>query len=224
MRQKSASTDGAASSRREHRKMSVRAAILRSSERLFRRRGFVATSMSDIADHAGVSRKTLFNYMASKESIVYAMIDAFVGQHMPGWLESDKPSYHDERDIVTPHVTERLNEIARNRWLLTLAAKHTRFFHADRTRLVDATLQRNLRARAKRIAAVQKEGHIRGDIPALSISFYYEALRDLTLSRWLLTPDSKTKDLQRSFVEAMSVLERGLAPTKKGTAKRRSVR
>lgn len=223
MREKSDNSAlSAPSSLREHKKKNVRAAILASAERLFRRSGFVATSMSDIADQAGVSRKTLFNYMASKESIVYAMIDAFVGEHMPGWLESNRPSYHDVRDIVTPDVMERLNEIAANRWLLTLAAKHTRFFNSDRTRLVDTTLQRNLRARAKRIAAVQAEGHIRKDIPALSISFYYEALRDLTISRWLLTPGSKPKDLRRSFVEAMSVLETGLSPKQRAGSKRNS--
>lgn len=198
---------------RERKKENVRTAILVTAERMFRERGFDGTSMTDIAEDAGISRKTLFNYMATKESIVFALIDSFVGKNMPGWLEPETPFHHDPRDIITPDLTVRLEEIARNRWLLTLAAEHTSFFHADKTKFVDEALQRNLQARSRRIAAVQAEGHIRGDIPSLSISRYYEVLRDLAISQWLLTPDSTTEDLQRGFADAMAVLQQGLAPS-----------
>jgi AcrR family transcriptional regulator len=195
---------------RDRKKADVRSTILVSAEKLFRGRGYSATSMADIADAAKVSRKTLFNYVASKESIILALIDGVIGAHMPGWLESDIPVHHDSRDIHTANWKARLDEIAQHRWLLTLAAEHTSFFMGGSTRYASDTYQINREARVRRIAAVQAEGKIRCDISPEEISGYYDALRDLTIRNWLLTPGSSRKELHRMFENAMELLERGL--------------
>lgn len=57
--------------RREQRKAETRQAISDVATRLIIERGFEAVSMSEIADAAGVSRKTVFNYFASKEQLVF---------------------------------------------------------------------------------------------------------------------------------------------------------
>ena len=57
--------------RREQRKAETRQAISDVATRLIIDRGFEAVSMSEIADAAGVSRKTVFNYFASKEQLVF---------------------------------------------------------------------------------------------------------------------------------------------------------
>lgn len=57
--------------RREQRKAETRQAISDVATELIIRRGFEAVSMSDIAEAAGVSRKTVFNYFASKEDLVF---------------------------------------------------------------------------------------------------------------------------------------------------------
>lgn len=201
---------------RERKKADVRKTILECAERLFRQDGYVATSMADIANAANISRKTLFNYVTSKESIVLGMIDAFIGDHMPDWLEGDTPIHHDARDVFTPDVGERLDEIAKHRWLLTLAANHTNFFNASRTQYVADALDANVVARQRRIAAVQAEGHIRADVPALEISRYYEALRDLVVHHWLMDEATTPEDLHRMFANAMRVLQQGLEVPKQG--------
>lgn len=57
--------------RREQRKADTRQAISDVATRLIIERGFEAVSMSEIADAAGVSRKTVFNYFTSKEQLVF---------------------------------------------------------------------------------------------------------------------------------------------------------
>ncbi|AVJ33685.1 TetR family transcriptional regulator [Stenotrophomonas sp. MYb57] len=57
--------------RREQRKAETRQTISDVATWLIIERGFEAVSMSEIADAAGVSRKTVFNYFASKEQLVF---------------------------------------------------------------------------------------------------------------------------------------------------------
>ncbi|MHC1651770.1 TetR/AcrR family transcriptional regulator [Stenotrophomonas maltophilia] len=57
--------------RREQRRAETRQAISDVATGLIIARGFEAVSMSEIAEAAGVSRKTVFNYFASKEDLVF---------------------------------------------------------------------------------------------------------------------------------------------------------
>lgn len=57
--------------RREQRKAETRQLISDVATELIIRHGFEAVSMSGIAEAAGVSRKTVFNYFASKEDLVF---------------------------------------------------------------------------------------------------------------------------------------------------------
>jgi len=51
-----------------------RAAIVDAAERLFLERGFGAVSMDELAEAAGVARRTLYNQFASKEEIFREML------------------------------------------------------------------------------------------------------------------------------------------------------
>jgi AcrR family transcriptional regulator len=52
-----------------------REAIMTAAERLFLQRGFGSVSMDELAEAAGVARRTLYNQFASKEKIFRAMLD-----------------------------------------------------------------------------------------------------------------------------------------------------
>lgn len=51
-----------------------RSLILTAAEDMFRRKGFAATTMEDIAEGAGLTRKTAYNLFSSKEDIALALI------------------------------------------------------------------------------------------------------------------------------------------------------
>jgi AcrR family transcriptional regulator len=45
-------------------------AIIQAAWELFEQKGYQATTMSDIAEHAGISRRSLFNYFPHKEALL----------------------------------------------------------------------------------------------------------------------------------------------------------
>ena len=57
--------------RREKRKIETRRALLEAAYRLFTERGYEATTMDDVADAAGVSRRTAFRYFPTKDQLVF---------------------------------------------------------------------------------------------------------------------------------------------------------
>ena len=58
-------------------------AVLQAAARLFYRRGFHGTSLDDIARSLGVSKPTLYYYVASKEQILFACVERGVAQLPP---------------------------------------------------------------------------------------------------------------------------------------------
>ncbi|HEY9856789.1 MAG TPA: TetR/AcrR family transcriptional regulator, partial [Stenomitos sp.] len=68
-----ASNSGKKPSQRELKKEESRTAIARAAVRLFEEKGFDATTMDEIAQAAGVSRPTVFNYFAHKEDILLVL-------------------------------------------------------------------------------------------------------------------------------------------------------
>jgi AcrR family transcriptional regulator len=203
-------TNGALFGLRERKKDTTRQRILDVAATLFRQNGFADTSIDDIGVAADISRKSLYNYMTSKEAIIVALVERLISEHVTDWSEPNVPQFDDARDVVAPRLKERLNVMVNNRWLLELAAAHTHYFNPGRKRFVHSLLERNFIARTERIAAVQRAGLLRKDVPAASISWYYEALRDLSTQRWLSDPRSKRADLHRAFDDFIKVLTAGL--------------
>ena len=58
--------------RAPHREVK-RDAVVRAAAKLFTARGFKGTSLDDIAASLGVTKPTLYNYIANKEEILFAM-------------------------------------------------------------------------------------------------------------------------------------------------------
>ncbi len=66
--------------------LSVREGIARAAVRLFLERGFVATTVDDIAFEAGVSRRTYFRYFATKDDTILEYLDG-LGERFAESLE-----------------------------------------------------------------------------------------------------------------------------------------
>ncbi len=68
-----------------------REAIVSAAERLFLNRGFAGVSMDELAEEAGVARRTLYNQFASKEEILREMLSRVstqLGNVLPPGIET----------------------------------------------------------------------------------------------------------------------------------------
>lgn len=61
--------------KREANKIMSRYQILKASRQLFTKKGYNETMMKDIAEKAGVSKATVYNYFPNKESLLVGTID-----------------------------------------------------------------------------------------------------------------------------------------------------
>jgi len=106
-------------SRRERRKQEVRERILAAAEELFRRQGFEATTVDQIAGAADVAQKTFFNHFPTKHSVFEAFADgrlALFGAAVAA--ERARPAATRARlarvfDLMAVHVSE-MSELARD--------------------------------------------------------------------------------------------------------------
>ena len=57
-------------SRRERKKLALRARVLEAATVLFSQRGFAETKVADICERADVAQKTFFNYFATKQDLL----------------------------------------------------------------------------------------------------------------------------------------------------------
>lgn len=62
-------------SRREANKIKCRHDILKASRRLFKEKGYDDTMIDDVAEKAGISKATLYNYFPNKESLLTGTLD-----------------------------------------------------------------------------------------------------------------------------------------------------
>lgn len=62
-------------SKREQNKIDCTNSILKASRQLFSKGGYTETHMQDIAEKAGVSKATLYNYFPNKESLLIGIVN-----------------------------------------------------------------------------------------------------------------------------------------------------
>jgi AcrR family transcriptional regulator len=67
-------------SRRERRKLEVRARILEAAVELFDDRGFSATKVADICERADVAHKTFFNHFGAKQDLLRELAGYWIDQ------------------------------------------------------------------------------------------------------------------------------------------------
>jgi TetR/AcrR family transcriptional regulator, mexJK operon transcriptional repressor len=97
--------------------------ILQSAEELFLTRGFNGTSMDEVADHAGVSKQTVYNQFANKAALFVEVVQSMTAQpaqRVQGEMREPKTlqqvakelSGHAER-LLTIVMTPKLMQLRR---------------------------------------------------------------------------------------------------------------
>jgi AcrR family transcriptional regulator len=72
------------------------AEILRCATDLFAEKGFIPTTMDDVAERANITKRTLYRYVKSKDDLLFAIHDTFSGY---AWV-SETAHQHEEPDAA----------------------------------------------------------------------------------------------------------------------------
>ncbi|OPY67523.1 MAG: HTH-type transcriptional repressor KstR2 [Syntrophorhabdaceae bacterium PtaU1.Bin034] len=85
-----------------------RAFIERKAADLFSRKSYVETSLKDIADAANLSKGGIYHYFATKDEVLYSILDGFMEKGISG-LEEDLKAVTDSRSrlrTIVEHIVE----------------------------------------------------------------------------------------------------------------------
>lgn len=83
------------------------AELLQAATRLFRRRGFHATSMQDLAEALGMNRGSLYHYIESKDDLLWRIISGALerlDQRVRPILDADGPAVERLRAAIGAHL------------------------------------------------------------------------------------------------------------------------
>jgi AcrR family transcriptional regulator len=81
--------------------------LMRTAIRLFRNRGFHATSMQDLAEALGMNRGSLYHYIDSKDDLLWSIVSGALDrldERVRPVLESDEPGRDRLREAIAQHL------------------------------------------------------------------------------------------------------------------------
>jgi AcrR family transcriptional regulator len=205
---------------REEKKAAVRAQILQVCSTCFRQKGFDETTINDIIDGVGISRQTFFNYFSGKQAVLTELgLD---------WLklQSEQPRLGPKsiRDKVVlagtrNAIRSQLRAIASDKDFMRLVFTRTGLMSPDtpaggegyeRTR---GDYTRSLfEGIAMVMRAAQESGEVRHDVDPMQAAEMYVSLMLMTIRFWLVDYWQDDIDLETRAMQALDILEAGLAP------------
>jgi AcrR family transcriptional regulator len=148
--------------------------ILQAATRVFARTGLEGSKMSDVAEEAGVSQGTLYNYVESKEALFRLLLDRGMGTLPPA--SAAFPLKSPAMSALARRMDEAIDAtFALPRLDEAFARKRVTDAAAELTGIIDELFERTL---ATREAADVVERSAR-DVPELAAVFYGKVRRRL---------------------------------------------
>jgi len=183
---------------RARKKLESRSAILDATSELIERRGYDATTMRDIADAAGVSHQTLYNYFPTKALIVHGLLMAdrerFAGR-MNRLLDDDSTDLLNVLDGVVRLAFEIMNQHDRALWreVVSLFFREEREFFGMLSQNYD-TAQARLRTLFER---AQTRGALRSGVDLAVLAQTVYAIVDFAILQFIAEPDTTRATIRK---------------------------
>lgn len=163
-------------SRRELNKLQCRQRILKASRQLFSATGYDETTMEDVAERAGVSKATLYNYFPSKDSLLMGIAEAEledVRQLIAGALQDEPSGVEKLRLALLTFVMDSINYVPLSRKITYLNSQEGSGLFATRLGMLE--IFRALVEEAQEKGELSRETPA-GDIVDLVMGAYLTAL------------------------------------------------
>ncbi|HEY9036865.1 MAG TPA: TetR family transcriptional regulator [Pseudomonadales bacterium] len=185
--------------------------ILAAAYKLFSDRGFNGTTMDAIALDAGVSRKTLFNYLASKDAILWEIARFWYEQTPPA--QTPENANQPALALIRQTFVEQLTMLEAHRPFMTMVLTYSSGMDIDQA-LLRPGQEPNDRCMAEALALFRlagQRGELRHGVTAETAYQAYSAVRNLVVRRWLLLPEYEPQALAREADSLLDVLFSGFA-------------
>jgi AcrR family transcriptional regulator len=193
-------------SRRERKKEETKERIVKAALRLFKRRGFEATTVDEIAEQADVAKGTFFNYFPHKEAVFGYLSETWVAEAertVAEILEKGPPAWAKVRDVFLQFARfyEEDRELS-----LHMAMEWTRRMHAPD----DEVCRRWDELGVHVVRQLQAKGELRRDVAAARASRVLADVYHGTLMMWLESPEPPFR-LKDEIRKRLALVMEGLA-------------
>lgn len=201
--------------KKEKQKQIVQAAV-----RVFSRKGFSRTTISNIAEEAGIGKGTVYEYFESKEAVIHKAFDTFMEELMPDFedlFQSGLPAQEKLIRMITGYSC--VLESKENQDLIGLVfdiwAEGIRSL--DERRTLEVKMNQFYREYRRMIADVIdqgiQDGEFRRDIPTESAASILIGFLDGILVQWIL--DKKGFPLQSALQASIKTILNGICCSEK---------
>lgn len=177
--------------------------IIKEAATLFKRKGYSATSMRELAEKVGMEAASLYNHIRSKEEILEEICFRVAGQYVShiGQIEDRKTTVIQKlKDLISLHVNMIILEpnevsVANNDWKNLSDTKKDQY-------------KQIRKGYEKRIAALMQEGIRCGELKPVNVSVALFTL--LSSLRWIelwykpereVSPEQLKKDMMTILIE-----------------------
>jgi len=165
---------------RDRKRQVVRDEVARVAWELFGREGYEATTVEEIAERAGISRRSFFRYYSSKEDVVVGTSDALAEDFLAAFRArpAGEPPLEAIRCALRPVVLDKVRDAGQAHAIMRLLRESPTLRRAmmERHARMEERLARLL---ARRIGADPR----RDPTPAL-LAFVARALMDTAFNVW----------------------------------------
>lgn len=191
--------------RRESRKQENRQSILKTAEEVFLEKGFSATTTDEIAERAGVTKKTLYSYFPSKVALYVNMFDDYLRQLSVEVIETSKrPEKADDLILMIFDAlfdfTRRNEKFMRLYWMLDSDE-----FEGDLPKELIMHVHEHTRAMFKSVTGVVRKAQKDGlliDVDPMLLSHLMSAI-----NKGIFTHASKERRLEIADVSQEKLYE-----------------
>ena len=111
-----------------------RAQILRCATELFAEKGFDLTTMDDVAQAAGVTKRTLYRYVSSKEALLYEIHDTFTDQSL---VAGNPNNHHDAVAEFSTLVRRHVDIVVEHQKEISVFFEERKHLNGENERLID---------------------------------------------------------------------------------------
>ena len=184
---------------REKNKARTRTAILTAAKELAKQGQWDAVTTRQIADAAGVSYQTLYNYYPSKASILVEMLlEVYVG---PGPAISDAVKHYDGDLLGTLDEINQLRFQSFGRddvkWILTITASLTMPEQSsEATNLIETIDHAGDGYYYSALSMAKGMGHLQDDVDIQLMAHTLSGITSATLSRFILNSANAQAQIQ----------------------------